>query len=136
MKELQPGTKVRMQPWTNSKVWKPATVVKHRHTSRSYVVQAKDGRKYRRNRQHLRVCPEPGHDRLNEELPLDVDKTVFQEKEPPKDVESDQPTTPIVLPEIPSQEQPIHLEPAVENITEPYVTRNGTQLVAPNRLHL
>ena len=40
MEELQPGTKVRMQPWTNTKVWKPATVVKHHHTPRSYVVQA------------------------------------------------------------------------------------------------
>ena len=37
MKELQSGPKVRMQPWTNSKVWKPATVVKHHHTPRSYV---------------------------------------------------------------------------------------------------
>ena len=88
MKELQPGTKVRMQPWTNSKVWKPATVVKHHHTPRSYVVQAEDGRKYRRNRQHLRVCPAPGHDSLNGELPLGVDKTVVQDKEPARDAES------------------------------------------------
>ena len=68
MKELQPGTKVRLQPWTDSKEWKPATVVKHHHTPRSYVVQAEDGRKYRRNRQHLRVCPAPGHGSLNAEL--------------------------------------------------------------------
>ena len=40
IKDLQPRTKVRMQPWTNTKVWKPATVVKHHHTPRSYVVQA------------------------------------------------------------------------------------------------
>ena len=136
MKELQPGTKVRIQPWTNSKVWKPATVVKHHHTPRSYVVQAEVGRKYRRNRQHLWVCPAPGHDSLNGELPLGLDKTVAQDNEPANDAESDQPTTPIMVPEIPSQEQPIYREPAVENITEPYVTRSGRQVVAPNRLDL
>ena len=136
MKELQPGTKVRMQPWTNAKVWKPATVVKHHHTPRSYVVQDEDGRKYRRNRRHLRVCPAPGHDSLNGELPLGVDKTVVQDKEPARDVESDQPTSPIMLPDIPSHEQPVHPEPAVENITEPYVTRSGRQVVAPSRLDL
>ena len=80
-----------MQPWTNSKVWKPATVVKHHHTPRSYVVQAEDRRKYRRNRQHLRVCPAQGHDSLNGELPLGLDKTAAQDKEPAKDAESDQP---------------------------------------------
>ena len=69
MKELEPGTKVHMQPWTNSKVWKPATVVKHHHTPKSYVVQTEDGRKYRRNSQHLRVCPAPGHGAVNAELP-------------------------------------------------------------------
>ena len=133
IKELQPGTKVRMQPWTNTKVWKPATVVKHHHTPRSYVVQAEDGRKYRRNRRHLRVCPAPGHDSLNRELPLGVDKTVVQDKEPARDVESDQPTSLIMLPDSLSQEQPVHPEPAVENTTEPYVTRSGRQVVAPNR---
>ena len=107
MKELQPGTNVRMQPWTNAKVWKPATVVKHPHTLRSYVVQVEDGRKYRRNRRHLQVCPAPGHDSLNGELPLGVDKTVVQDKEPARDAESDQPTSPTMLPDIPSQEQPI-----------------------------
>ena len=138
MKELQPGTKVRMQPWTDAKAWKPATVVKHHHTPRSYVVQAEDSRKYRRNRRHLRVWPAPGHDSLNGELPLGVDKTVVQDKEPARDAESDQPMSPIMLPDIPSREQSMHPEPAVENITvaESYVTRNGRQVVAPNRLDL
>ena len=53
MAEFQPDTKVRMQPWKDPKVWKPATVVKHHHTPRSHVVQAEDGFKYHRNRQHL-----------------------------------------------------------------------------------
>ena len=71
LKELQPGMKVRMQPWTDSREWKPATVVRHHHTPRSCVVQADDGRNYRRNRQHLRVCPAPGPRRLDAEWSLD-----------------------------------------------------------------
>ena len=71
LKELQPEMKVRMQPWTDFREWKPATVVRHHHTPRSYVVQADDGRNYRRNRQHLRVCPAPGPRSLNAERSLD-----------------------------------------------------------------
>ena len=37
LKELQPGAKVRLEPWTYSKEWKPATVVRHHHTPRSYI---------------------------------------------------------------------------------------------------
>ena len=66
LKELQPGTKVRLKPWM--KEWKPATVVRHHHTPRSYVVQTDDGSKYRRNRQHLRVCPALGSDSDNQPL--------------------------------------------------------------------
>ena len=53
LKELQPGMKVRMQPWTDSREWKPATVVRHQHTPRSCVVHADDGRNYCHNKQHL-----------------------------------------------------------------------------------
>ena len=48
-----------MQPETDSKPWRAATVLRHQHTPRSYVVQSEDGRNYRHNRQHLRVCPAP-----------------------------------------------------------------------------
>ena len=44
---------------------------------------------------------------------------LHQDKEPVMYAEPDQLTTPIMLPEIPSQEQPMHPELAVENITEP-----------------
>jgi hypothetical protein len=37
LKELQPGAKVRLEPWSYSKEWKPATVVRHHHTPRSYI---------------------------------------------------------------------------------------------------
>ena len=64
MKELQPGTNA----WTDSKQWRSATGVRHHHTPRSFVVQAEDGRKYCRNRQHLRVCPASGYGSLSAEL--------------------------------------------------------------------
>ena len=107
-KNLEPGTKARMQPWTNSKAWKPATAVKHHHTPRSYVVQAEDGRKYRRNRHYLRVSSARGHDDVNAELPSCAYQTVVQDKEPARDAESDQARVPIMLPNIPSQEQGMH----------------------------
>ena len=115
LKELQPGTKVRMQPWTAAKEWKPATVVQHHHTPRSYVVQAENGRKYRRNRQHLRVCPAPGHASLNAEPPLAVDQTVTQDIELPRE-KPDQIIAP-TQPDITSREQ--HPEPAKENDAGP-----------------
>jgi hypothetical protein len=74
LKELQPGAKVLLEPWTYSKEWKPATVVSHHHTPRSYVVQTENGRKYRRNRQHLRVCPALGSDSDDQTIAPAVDK--------------------------------------------------------------
>lgn len=50
MKELQPRTKVWMQPWTDSRGWKPETVVRHHHTTGSYLIQVENRRKNRRNR--------------------------------------------------------------------------------------
>ena len=95
-----------------------------------------DGRKYRCNWRHLRVCSEPRHESLNGKLPLGVYKTVVQDKELVRNAESNQPMSPIMLPDIPSQEQPVHPKPAVENITEPYVTRSGREIVATKRLDL
>lgn len=40
-------------------------------TPRSYEVQTEDDRKYRCNRQQLKVYPGPGQGSLNMELPLD-----------------------------------------------------------------
>ena len=57
MKDLQPRTKVRLQPWTDSREWKPVTVVRKKNTPRPSVVQAKDNRKYSCNRQQLTSLP-------------------------------------------------------------------------------
>ena len=51
---LKPGDPVRMSPFGGSNKWLPATVV-DLHSPRSYVVEH-NGRKYRRNRQHLRLA--------------------------------------------------------------------------------
>ena len=131
LKELQPGMKVRMQPWTDFREWKPATVVRHHHTPRSYVVQADDGRNYRRNRQHLRVCPAPGPRSLNAERSLDGSA----HHNLPKD-QTKQPAPP-VSPVIPPPWQHHNPEPpGGGDSSEAYVTRNGRQVLKPKRLDL
>ena len=52
------------------------------------------------------------------------------------DAESNQPTIPFTLPNIPTQEQHVQPETAKENIRDTYVTRSGRKLVAPKRLDL
>ena len=130
LKELQPGMKVRMQPWSDFREWKPATVVRHHHTPRSYVVQADDGRNYRRIRQHLRVCPAPGPRSLNAERSLDGSA----HHNLPKD-QTKQPAPP-VSPVIPSPWQHYNPEPPGGDSSEAYVTRNGRQVLKPKRLDL
>ena len=106
MKDLQPRPKVRMQPWTDSRKWKPVTVVRQKNTPRSYVVQAEDDRKYGCDRQQLQVCPAPGHGSLNVELSLDG--TAHQNLT--KD-ETDHAAAPAVLPLISPQGQHHDPEP-------------------------
>ena len=53
---LHTGDVIRMQ---HGKQWKAATVLYKHSSPRSYVVQAPDGTKYRRNRRHLHVTRAP-----------------------------------------------------------------------------
>ena len=126
MQELKQGTNVRMQPETDSKLWRAATVLRHHHTPRSYVVQTEDERNYRRNRQHLRVCPAPEQE-INPELSLENRANLTVAKE-----ESNQAAPPAMLPDPPSQEQ--HSQLPKESSGTPYVTRRDRQVVKPNRL--
>lgn len=48
--------------------------MRRHHTPRLYVDQTDDGRKYRRNRQHLQVCIALGSDSNNQIVALSVDK--------------------------------------------------------------
>lgn len=142
LEEPQPGTKVRLEPWTNSKQWKPATVVRCDHTPRSYVVEAEGGRKYRHNRQHLRVFPAPGYGRLHEEQSA----VPASDKEPPRNGKSDPPVTPATMkpnqPTVPSTVNPDALRPPEQQpgpptkSLSPYVTRSGRQVVKPKRFRL
>ena len=120
-----------MQPWTDSREWKPATVVRHHHTPLSYVVQAEDGRKYHCNRQQLRVCPAPGHGSINAEPSLD--KSAHQNL--PKDG-PDHAAAPPVSPVIPPQEQHNDSEPPKADSSEPFVTQSGRRVVKPEQLDL
>ena len=98
MQELKQGTNVRMQPETDSKLWRAATVLRHHHTPRSYVVQNEDGRNYRRNRQHLRVCPAPEQEIDPEPSSEDrANLTVAKDA-------SDKAASLEVMPDLPSQE--------------------------------
>ena len=130
LKELKPETKVRMQPWSDSREWKPATVIRHHHTPRSYVVQADDGRNYRRKRQHLRVCPASGPRSLDAEQSLDESAR----HNLPGD-QTEQPAPP-VSPVIPPPRQHHSPEPPEGDNSEAYVTRSGRQVLKPKRLDL
>ena len=61
LRMLEKGETVRIQPYLpNSREWKEGTVEKQ-ITSRSYEVVTNDGKKLRRNRQHLRQKPKATH---------------------------------------------------------------------------
>ena len=61
---INPNDTVRMAPLPGSDSWLPATVIKHHESPRSFVVECQgSGRKYRRNRRHLRPCPPTGNSR-------------------------------------------------------------------------
>ena len=106
-----------MQPWSDSREWKPATVIRHHHTPRSYVVKADDGRNYRRNRQHLQVCPAPGPRSLDAEQSLDESARHSL----PGD-QTEQPAPP-VSPAIPPLRQHHSPEPPKGENSEAYVTQ-------------
>ena len=59
---LKAGDPVRMSPFPGTKNWVPATIVRHHEEPRSYVVD-REGRKYRRNRQHLRLATHKANER-------------------------------------------------------------------------
>ena len=117
MKELKQCTKVRMQPDTDSKPWRAAIVVRHHHSPRSYVVQEEEGRNYRLNRQHLRVCPVPEQE-IDPEPWLEDRANLAVAKD-----KSGQDAPPAVLPDPTSQEQ--HFQLLKESGGTPNVTREA-----------
>lgn len=53
LKQLKQGDSIVMYMYTDGK-WKAGKIIQKHHTPRSYVVQTSDGRRYRRNRRHIR----------------------------------------------------------------------------------
>jgi hypothetical protein len=83
LKELQPGAKVRLEPWTYSKNGNSDG-----SDSSPYAKII-----YRRNRQHLRVCPALGSDSDDQTIAPAVDKEMSSpENTDPLSVGADQST--------------------------------------------
>ena len=99
--------------------WKHGTVEREHESPRSYVIQTPDGRKYRRNRKHLKATKSlPLQDESDEEL-------VVQPASYQQQASSEQPETP-EPPEL-KVKLPESLKKA------PYKTRSGRISKPPNR---
>lgn len=129
LQPLKPGQSVRMAPLPGHPTWSPAVVVKHHSSPRSYVVES-GGRKYRRNRFHLRSTTQTA----NQENSLPTDQQIEEE-----DNSFQQPSTAreTQVPEK-SSDHSVHSAP---NYTEglktlPYCTRSGRAVKVPQRLDL
>ena len=129
---LYPGQHVRIAPQPGTKEWTPGVVESHHSTPRSYVVQSADGRRYRRNRQHLRQSTEAANRQppIINDIPLDVNEPhVVAEIRPPS------PTPPVRLNSPPQGglvAKP-HMQPPP---TARYVTTRGRVVKPPVRLDL
>ena len=122
--ELVPGMEVRAQ--IHNKTWEPAVVTNKSSQPRSYLIITPDGKRFRRNRSHLRQSKEPPQ--------------VFQRKQSVKNVQN---------PPVPS-ESPVQSDPCVESPTTsapaptfvqpivpiPVSTRLGRVVKKPDKLNL
>ena len=110
---LRQNDTVRMEPIDGSKIWKKATVVSRvEDNPRSYIVQDEEGRKYRRDRQFLRL----------------VEKTILKE---PVIRFSQRPFN-IQLPIAQNEKEP-YSEVAPENQNDVIRTRSGRISQKPKR---
>ncbi|KAK3108757.1 hypothetical protein FSP39_014959 [Pinctada imbricata] len=110
--------------------WIPATVVEQHHTPRSYVLQTPDGRKYRRNRQHIK--PTSAKIRIPAEseevnIPLsnsncDTESRLSANNSPQKEISN-------------KQKDAIPLKVALppEKPPEIHITRSGRQVKQPSK---
>lgn len=86
---LQPGDPVQMAPLPGTDIWLPARVIRHHNTPRSYVVEYQ-GRKYRRNREHLRLTTYQAQENSKlalrrDEKPQESEKKPTRKEGPNKD---------------------------------------------------
>ncbi|VDH93048.1 Hypothetical predicted protein [Mytilus galloprovincialis] len=73
LKQLKQGDSIVM--YTDGK-WKAGKIIQKHHTPRSYVVQTSDGRRYRRNRRHIRPTAYNGNTVDNEHFKNNHNSTV------------------------------------------------------------
>ena len=106
-------------------MWSPAVVVSHHPSPRSYVVEA-GGRRYRRNRSHLRNSTEAANSETDPQTQQPDDEEM--QSGPAEPQESDVTKSPgnIGRPLLPENSQG----------TLPYCTRSGQAVKAPQKLDL
>ena len=143
---INPNDTVRMAPLPGSDSWLPATVIKHHESPRSFVVECQgSGRKYRRNRRHLRPCPPTGNSRAasfpdnyvltcTPDFIVEHDNSVSPSFEDPS---SSPPTTsgaPKTLASDASTSANCNLPPGTTSTSQ--TTRSGRLIKKPKRLDL
>lgn len=134
---LHTGDVIRMQ---HGKQWKAATVLYKHSSPRSYVVQAPDGTKYRRNRRHLHVTKAPATMSSEDTAALDKRLTV-QLKDGPSSLVTNTSKNKNMVPQTRTIEElrndpPAQLEPPVRTQSEAEIvkTRSGRTVKTPSHL--
>ena len=128
LKPLHEGDKVLIQ---NENKWIPGEIQNKHASPRSYVVKANNGRRYRRNRRHIRPTS------ANFEKPLSVKLPELPDTpsdDPPSNLETQEPDVVPVAPQQELEEPPGVTSPLrTQKTTEPVVTRSGREVRAPSR---
>ena len=119
--ELSPGEIVRIQPDQKGCNWRKAKVIQHLG-NRSYLVETEDGRRYRRNRQHLRTVRSESiewNDNQQEDGNSELDDEGEEEEEQKREDEEDE------------EEEQAENQQKDDAIGEPYTTRSGRRVRSP-----
>ena len=141
---LHPGDPVRMAPLPGTKRWLPATIEERHRSPRSYVLNH-NGRKYRRNRKHIRLATHEANRERSGETTI-IPETWFQSKggrstpvpvsrPAPQQKEGGPASSPSDSPRPPERAS----RPAVSthtSATAAYTTRSGRTVKTPDRLNL
>lgn len=142
---LTTGDPVRMAPYPGAPKWLPATIVKHHDAPRSYIVEC-NGRKYRRNRRHLRLStyraqqqPRSIHDNC---APTTTLRQPLRDRSPTSPATNAKPaeclaaTKPALLP--PSSPTPCspQRQRTTSQSSDQVKTRSGRPVKPPQRLNL
>ena len=128
---LRPEDAVRMAPLPESNAWLPAKVDQQHKSPRSFVVECpKSGRKYRRNRRHLRPYPEASS-LVNDTSRLDF--TTGYNSLNSDNIASPLPDTPKAAVSEMEESSDRNTTPVTAN---PQVTRSGRNIRKPKKLDL